>query len=226
MPFAPFGIATVSRQAPPRLPEFLYALSRSQGADPTRGSDTGSRPGAATASRTASSASITPEGPRLLADQTGGPTDPQAGNIPGGRRDMLRGADFNDGTLQGFAVDSGIWAVQQGVLQVAAADARQDAAAVFYSDEYLPRLLRARRDDLDGQADRRAGRPTPTSSSTTSRPTDFKFAGIDVSTNKIVMGYRDASGWHVVAQGIGPRRRQGRHAATTCSSPSTARPSR
>ena len=32
------------------------------------------------------------------------------------------------------------------------------------------------------------------------RPTDFKFAGIDISTNKLVMGYRDASGWHVLAQ--------------------------
>ena len=31
-------------------------------------------------------------------------------------------------------------------------------------------------------------------------PTDFKFAGIDVSLNKLVMGHRDASGWHVVAQ--------------------------
>ena len=26
-------------------------------------------------------------------------------------------------------------------------------------------------------------------------PTDFKFAGIDVSTNKFVMGHRDSSGW-------------------------------
>ena len=32
-PFAPFGIATVSRQVEPQLPEFLYALSRAQGAE-------------------------------------------------------------------------------------------------------------------------------------------------------------------------------------------------
>ena len=30
--------------------------------------------------------------------------------------------------------------------------------------------------------------------------TDFKFAGIDISTNKLVMGVRDASGWRVLAQ--------------------------
>ena len=34
--------------------------------------------------------------------------DPQAGNIPGGRRDVLRTATFNDGTLTGFAADSGV----------------------------------------------------------------------------------------------------------------------
>jgi hypothetical protein len=31
-------------------------------------------------------------------------------------------------------------------------------------------------------------------------PNDFKFAGLDDSTNKLVAGYRDATGWHVVAQ--------------------------
>ena len=43
VPFAPFGIATVSRQNEPQLPEFLYALSRSQGVDMTRWSDEGSQ---------------------------------------------------------------------------------------------------------------------------------------------------------------------------------------
>jgi hypothetical protein len=31
---------------------------------------------------------------------------------------------------------------------------------------------------------------------------DFKFAGIDQSTNKLVMGHRDASGWHVDKTGV------------------------
>ncbi len=31
-------------------------------------------------------------------------------------------------------------------------------------------------------------------------PTDFKFAGVDVSSDKLEIGYRDASGWHVMAQ--------------------------
>ena len=40
VPFAPFGMATVSRTLQPQLPEFLYALSASDGADATRYSDT------------------------------------------------------------------------------------------------------------------------------------------------------------------------------------------
>ena len=41
VPFAPFGMATVSRTLQPQLLEFLYALSASDGADPTRAADTG-----------------------------------------------------------------------------------------------------------------------------------------------------------------------------------------
>lgn len=33
--------------------------------------------------------------------------------------------------------------------------------------------------------------------------TDFKFAGLDVAGNKLVMGHRDAGGWHVHRQGSG-----------------------
>ena len=36
VPFNPFGLGTVSRQLAPGLKEFLYALSRAQGSDPTR----------------------------------------------------------------------------------------------------------------------------------------------------------------------------------------------
>ena len=56
-------------------------------------------------------------------------------------------------------------------------------------------------------------------------PTDFKFAGIDVSTNKIVMGHRNAQGWIVDAPGAGHRRRQRPTRTTTCWSSSTASPS-
>ncbi len=109
VPFAPFGIATVSRQVPPALFEFLYALSKAQGADPTRAVDEGASVDAARNGEPKGEIGlVTQKDHGLWQQQTGSPTDPQAGNIPGGRRDVLRTANFNDGTLTGFAPDSGV----------------------------------------------------------------------------------------------------------------------
>jgi hypothetical protein len=202
VPFAPFGIATVSRQVEPFLPEFLYALSFSEGVDPTRDSD-----------QDATSTDLQARNGELFGEiglvvqqdhgywqqQTGGPSDPQAGNIPGGQRDVLRGADFNNGSMQGFAVDSGVWAATGGTLQVAAASLGLDAAAVFYADVYLPVYYEI-------AAAMSAQKPTAGWKSNSYimfdywSPTDFKFAGIDIATNKMVIGHRDATGWHVDSQ--------------------------
>ena len=201
VPFSPFGIATVSRQVEPQLPEFLYALSASQGADPTRDTDTGSnltRPGR-NGEYEGEMGLITQKDHGYWQQQTGGPTDPQAGNIPGGKRDVLRGADFNNGQMGAFAVDSGVWEVQTGTLAVSAASIGQDAAAVFYVDEYLPVYYEIAASVL-------ATKPTGGWKANAYvmfdywSPTDFKFAGIDVATNKIVMGHRDAAGWIVDVQ--------------------------
>ena len=202
VPFAPFGIATVSRQNDPALPEFLYALSKSQGADPTRATDTGDDP----------SRNGEPDGELglvrqsdhgLWQQQTGGPTDPQAGNLPGGKRDTLRGADFNDGTMQGFAVDSGSWTVSGGQLQVAAASQGKTATAVYYIDKYLPIFYEI-------TAAIEAVKSTGGWNSNAYvlfdywSPTDFKFAGIDDSTNKLEIGHVDATGWHLDTWGSIP----------------------
>ena len=112
---------------------------------------------------------------------------------------MFRSADFNNGTNNAFLADSGSWEVQGGRLAVSAADTGSDAVAVFYHDSYLPVYFEI------------------IMSLTTAKPiggwkaiayvifdyftpTDFKFAGINVSTNSFEMGYRDVSGWHTVAQ--------------------------
>ncbi len=290
VPFAPFGIATVSRQIPPQLPEFLYALSASDGADPTRATDTGNDP-ARNGEPDGELGLIVQRDHGLWQDQTGGPTDPQPGNIPGGRRDVLRSADFNDGQAQGLFIDSGDWQVVQGRYQVSPntvldvlniqqhrlnngnpvvyrhgsggtaigglvdgqtyfvirldnhhlmlaatlADAQAgraidltskgsgtshsltssqrtvsfdpasalqiggDAVAVMYVNHWLPSYFELRA-TLNG------GKPTGGLKSNAyfifdyQSPEDFKFAGINISNNKLEMGYRDASGWHVVAQ--------------------------
>ncbi len=202
VPFAPFGIASVSRQVEPQLPEFLYALSRSQGADPTRATDTGADP-VRNGEPEGELGLITQHDHGQWQTQTGGPTDPQAGNIPGGRRDTLRGADFNDGTLQGFAVDSGTFTVQSGVLKVAAVASTQDAVAVWYSDAYKSVYY-----ELSAKIsmDKALGGWKANAFVVFDYfgPTDFKFAGIDEAINKMVIGHRAASGWIYDAQGVVP----------------------
>lgn len=198
VPFAPFGIATVSRQVPPWLFEFLYALSANLGADPTRDSDDGGS-AARNGEPHGELGLITQKDHGLWQDQTGGPSDPQPGNIPGGRRDVLRSADFNDGSMQTLAVDSGKWTVTTGQLAVTAQSLGQDAATVWYHDQYLPVYYEVAAKVL-------LEKPTAGWKANSFvifdywGPTDFKFAGLDQAINKLVVGYRDASGWHYVAQ--------------------------
>ena len=198
VPFAPFGIATVSRQVPPGLFQFLYDLSRAQGADQTLTAYYGDQYLPRNGEPYGEIGVITQKDDEWQ-EQTGGPRDPQPGNVPGGSRDVLRAATFDDATLQGFFVDSGAWTASGGSLKVAAASLGKDAAAVFYVDDYLPVYYEL-------AASVRTQKPTGGWKANAYlifdyfSPTDFKFAGIDISINKLVMGYRDASGWHVVAQ--------------------------
>ena len=223
VPFAPFGAATVSRTVQPGLHEFLYALSRAQGADPTLVQQSG----AASAPRNGEpfgEIGLVIQQDDAWHDQTGGPRDPQPGNIPGGHRDVLRSADFNSTTtLDGFFVDSGAWAIESGALSVAAASLGQDAAAVFYVDSYLPIYYEI-------VASITTQKPTGGWKANAFiifdyfSPTDFKFAGIDVSTNKLVIGRRTTAGWVYDVQTPSNCSRRAR--SSTCSSPSTARRSR
>lgn len=196
VPFAPFGMATVSRALQPQLAEFLYQLSASDGADPTRAADEGSDP--ARNGEPFGELGVMRQQDFAWRDQTGGPDDPQPGNIPGGPRDVLRSASFSDpqNALEGFAADSGTWTVQSGVLQVAADSQYGDAVAVYNHGEPLPAYFEV-------QASLQTIKPTGGWKANSyiifdyNSRTDFKFAGIDVSINKLQIGHRDGSGWHV-----------------------------
>jgi Ca2+-binding RTX toxin-like protein len=200
VPFAANGAFTISRSLQPRLFEYLYDLSESDGADPFLGSDP-LRNGE-------------PEGELGLViqkdfawqDQTGAPMGIQPGNIPGGPRDVLRGADFNtagatdvNGQINGFAADSGAWSVSGGRLSVSPTTRGGDAVSVFYVDDVLPSYFEV-------TATINAGKPTAGSKSNAylifdyQSPTNFKFAGVNVSTNKLVMGHRTAAGWIIDEQ--------------------------
>ncbi len=197
VPFAPFGMATVSRTLQPHLMEYLYDLSESDGADPTRAADAGADP----------LRNGEPEGELGLVkqkdfdwkDQTGAPDDPQAGNIPGGKRDVLRSATFNDGTMQAFFVDSGVWYVESGALRVSAESLGGDAMSVFHVDEMLPSYFEI-------QATITTDKPIAGWRANAYiifdyySPTDFKFAGLNASIDKMQMGHRTAEGWIVDVQ--------------------------
>jgi len=206
VPYAPFGQASVSRTLMPHLHEFLYALSAGDGADPTRYADAiGGTPPAPTNNDPIPSRNGEPFGELGLVlqkdfawgDQTGAPSDPQAGNIPGGKRDVLRTAGFNDGTTSGFAVDNGAFAVANGKLSVAAASLGLEATAVLPLDDQLPSYyeILANVSVVKPTAGWRANSYIVYDYFDAD---DFKFAGINISTNKVEIGYHDASGWHVV----------------------------
>ncbi|HSW25431.1 MAG TPA: hypothetical protein VLJ62_21910 [Burkholderiaceae bacterium] len=194
VPFAPFGNFTVSRAISPQLPEFLYALAEADGADMSQQGLVAIRNG-----EPFGELGLVKQGDAAWRDQTGAPADPQPGNIPGGSRDVLRAATFNDGALSSFAVDSGTWKVENGALKVAAQSLGKDAAAVFYVGDSLPAYFEV-------SASVMVNKPTGGWKANAyimfdyQGEFDFKFAGIDVSTSKLVMGHRNASGWIVDVQ--------------------------
>ncbi|MHC1764378.1 MAG: hypothetical protein AB9869_08735 [Verrucomicrobiia bacterium] len=199
VPFAPFGAAAVSRTLQPQLQEFLYALSKADGADPTRFGDTGN--GEVRNGEPWGEIGLVMQKDFAWQDQTGAPADPQAGNIPGGPRDVLRSAGFNDGGAQGFVPDVGTWTVKSGRYEVAPSVAGGDAVSVFYVDTFVPSYFEI-------LATVNAVKPTGGASSNAyivfdyQSPADFKFAGINVSTNKLEIGHRTAQGWVVDKQGV------------------------
>jgi hypothetical protein len=132
-------------------------------------------------------------------DQTGAPDDPQPGNIPGGSRDVLRSANFNDGLAQGFLPDSGTWTVIGGRYQVAPEVLGGDAVSVFYVDAMKPSYfeMQATINAVKAQAGYKANAYLIFDYQS---PTDFKFAGVNPGLNKLQMGHRDAIGWVVDVQ--------------------------
>ncbi len=214
VPFAPFGMATVSRTLQPFLPEFLYALSAGDGADPTRYGDAngGATPPPPTQNKPNPGRNGEPFGELGLVlqkdfawqDQTGAPADPQAGNIPGGKRDVLRSASFNglqgNQSAEGFFIDAGVWTVSNGRYQVEPVALGDDALSVFNVNKYIPKYF-------EMLATLNPAKPTGGFKANAylvfdyQSDVDFKFAGINVSTNKLEIGHRNESGWIVDVQG-------------------------
>jgi hypothetical protein len=101
-------------------------------------------------------------------------------------------ADLNgDGTVGG--PDFGILLSEYGQIEA------DDAVSVFHVGDYLPAYFEV-------AATINAGKPTAGLKSNSylifdyQSQTDFKFAGVNISTDKLEMGHRDATGWHFDVQ--------------------------
>lgn len=195
VPFAPFGMATVSRTLQPQLPEFLYALSKADGVDISRGGVGDTRNG-----EPDGELGLVLQKDQAWQDQTGAPADPQAGNIPGGKRDVLRSADFTNGNSQGFVAESGSWSASGGRLTVepSATSNNKDAISLMYVEDQVPNYFEL-------AATINAIKPVGGFKANAYlifdyvSPTNFKFAGINVSTNKVEIGQRASWGFQVLA---------------------------
>ena len=187
VPFAPFGIATVSRQVPPALFEFLYALSKAQGADPTRAADNNI---VSTAPRNGEPYGeiglITQKDHGLWQDQSGQPDRPAGREHP--RRQARRpphGELQRRNARPASRPTAAPGRSPAPLCNVSAASLGKDAAAVFYVDQTLPVYYEIFAQVL-------VQKPTAGWKANAYvifdyfSPTDFKFAGLDVALNKVV----------------------------------------
>jgi len=109
------------------------------------------------------------------------------------------GSEFQGGTAAGFVSDTGSVTANNREMELAPVTQGGDATSVLYNDEYIPSYFVVK-------ATLSAAKPTGGVKANAyilfdyRGPEDFKFAGINVSTNKLEIGHRDASGWHMDVQ--------------------------
>jgi Ca2+-binding RTX toxin-like protein len=186
VPFSPFGVAAISRTIQPQLPEYLYALSKSDGADPSRAADALTDP--ARNGEPHGELGVIVQQDAFWRAQTGAPGDPQAGNLSGVRRDVLRSANFDTGAAGPLFADTGTWTVTGGQYVGSAAG---DAFSLINVDEYVPTTLELLATVNLGRA---GAQQNGFIVFDYHGPTDFKYAGVD-GLGKLRIGRRTAAGW-------------------------------
>jgi hypothetical protein len=113
---------------------------------------------------------------------------------------VLRFEDFSSNAseaMAAFAIDSGTWTLQNQRLESSGDGG--DAVALFYVDHQLPSFFELYARLSSDQA--KAGRGSNAYLVFDYRSaSDFKFAGIDISTGKVQIGVRTAAGWVMLVQ--------------------------
>jgi VCBS repeat-containing protein len=190
VPFPQFGMPTISRTVQPQLPEFLYALSASDGVDMTRAADV---PGA---DPTRNGEPFGELGLVLQQDaawhqQTGAPSAP-TGHIAGSSsRVIIRSVTFNGNQAPTMFPDSGTWTAAANYYQGAASPGG-DAVSLFNFDTWLPgyyELTSSFKISNDG-TQQNAFLIFDYQSNA-----NFKYAGLDAKLGLLRIGQRTAKGW-------------------------------
>ncbi|WP_431024660.1 hypothetical protein [Halomonas sp. H5] len=218
VPFSPFGAFHISRSLQPHLQEFLYELSESDGADQwapdhERFDDHFNQDGRIDLLDERAERNYEPYGELGLVlqqdfdwnEQTGAPDDPQPGNFQGRREIMRRELFHGDETPGGggpnataFAVEAGDWSMGGG-LYTATAELNQEAVSILHLQDAQPTYLEILV-DVSVDKDKAGVGSNAYILFDYQDADDFKFAGIDQSTNKLQIGQRTASGWEVLSQ--------------------------
>src|SRR5437899_3231445 len=195
VPFSPFGAQTIPRGMPPQLMQYLYDLSKSDGADQTRvGADLG------TADRNGEpfgEIGLVNQKDPAWGDQHGPPDDPQPGNTQG-KRDTRAQATFEPGTIQLFSSEVGAAKVSNGRYELSPVNSGQSVSVIDLSDD-LPKYHEIAA-TINANNTKQGFKSNAYIVFDYQSPTDFKFAGIDIGLNKVQIGQRTATGWNVLAQ--------------------------
>ncbi|HKS88267.1 MAG TPA: DUF3383 family protein [Stellaceae bacterium] len=201
IPFAPYGLPTVSRDVNPALFAYLYQLSAADGADNVSNDISIADP-ARNGEPYGELGLVTQVDP-FWQMQGGAPNQAVAqGHIPGGSRTVIASASFTNNTLGAVEPVSGTWTVKNGLLNATPPALFTNSFAVFDPNNTLPNYFEL-------TASVATGKPTAGYKSNAyiifdyQSPSNFKFAGIDESINKVEIGHYDptqAVPWVIDAQ--------------------------
>ena len=211
VPFAPFGAFHISRTLQPQLPEFLYALSESDGIDTTvpdgaryveqKGLDVRiDPPDSLRQGEPYGELGMVRQMDYDWFNQTGAPNDPQPGNLQG-KREIMRRELFQDTVAPkgAFAETVGIWTANDGKLEAAPVLLGEDAVSIYHLDQMQPSYMEALV-TVNVDKDKAGFKSNAYIIYDYQSSTDFKFAGVDVGIDKIQIGHYTVDGWIVDIQ--------------------------
>ena len=220
VPFSPFGAFQISRTLQPQVPEFLYALSDSDGIDV---SVNGSLPYTNTVDGQLyvdqKNADVRTDAPDPLRNyepygelgmvrqtdfdwqaQTGAPNDPQPGNLQG-KREIMRRELFNDpDAAVPLAADVGNLSLTGSGTLLAEPETLGGEVVGLYPLDTLQPTYAEILVTINADKDKAGSKSNAYVLFDYQGAEDFKFAGVDVGLDKLQIGHRDATGWVVDEQ--------------------------